>query len=193
MKRLGLDLDGVLFDFNTHFCNLAKSKFSVSHPPIDHTYPDRWDYQWDFITKAQNRELWNHIIQVSPDWWYRCPTYPWSRDLLEAAYEHGDEIYFITARSAKDCQWQTSMALRDISPDCDHHGAVITVPSADQKFPIINSLGIDYYVDDKMETVRDAHVKCPNTQIAVWDRPWNRKLDHPTRLKSVEDYKKWLG
>lgn len=190
--NIALDLDGVLFDFNTHFVEFARKHYpQLSCPNVSNQWPRAWDYLDEYLGRPEVSKLWRKVLK-SPSFWRDCPSYWWSPDLLEATYERGDHIYFITSRQGHHPQRQTWMALLDVTQDVSHSGAVIPVMKPEDKIPLLNALRIDYFVDDKKETVAHALAECPNTQVACWDQPWNRDVKFPVRLTSVEDFKLWL-
>lgn len=191
--RLGLDLDGVVFDFNTHFVNLARTTYpDLMCPTPNNEWPTEWDYLDRYLARWQVNKLWKHICHQSDDFWYTCPRYTWSEDIINYAHSVADQLYFITSRQGRDVQFQTVSALKDVAPHDEHYGGVIPTPNADAKIPIIKALSLTHYVDDKKETVRNVLEQCPTTNVAVWDQPWNRDWPLPNRLKNVEDLKQWL-
>lgn len=190
--NLALDLDGVLFDFNQAFVQLARQSHpTLACPPVDNRWPRAWDYLDEYLSKPEVSKLWRTACR-SRDFWRGIPSYWWSADLLEAAYGRADNIYFITSRSGNHVQRQTHMALLDITQDVTHSGAVIPVNGPELKIPLLRDLKIDFFVDDKKETVAHALAECPNCEVAVWDQPWNRDVQFPVRLTSVEDFTLWL-
>lgn len=190
--NLALDCDGVLFDFNSAFVQWARQEHpSLVCPNVGNHWPRAWDYLDEYLGKAEVSKLWRKVIR-SRCFWRDISPYWWSADLLEAAYARADNIYFITSRSGDHVQRQTWMALLDITQEVSHSGAVIPVNSPELKIPLLRDLKIDFFVDDKKETVAHALAECPNTQVAVWDQPWNRDIHFPVRLTSVEDFKLWL-
>jgi len=191
--NLALDLDGVLFDFNQAFVQLARQHHpDLVCPTPNNQWPRAWDYLDEYLGKPEVSKLWRMVIH-SRDFWRDIPSYWWAAELLEAAYGRADNIYFITSRSGNHVQRQTWMALMDITQDVSHSGAVIPVPNPEAKIPLLHALRIDYFVDDKKETVARALAECPKTQVAVWDQPWNRNVQFPVRLTNVEDFTMWVG
>lgn len=194
MIRLGLDLDGVIFDFNTHFVNLARKRHTqLACPDVSSEWPTKWDYLDDYLEQWELQSMWRYIWHESQQFWQTCPTYTHSADVITTAHSMADQLYFITFRQGPDVQWQTVQALRQLAPHDDHYGGVIPTPNAEAKIPIINALKLTHYVDDKKETVFAVHQQCPTVNVAVWDQPWNRDATWlPNRLTSVDDLTRWL-
>lgn len=200
--RLVCDLDGVLFDFNSHFVNLARMLYPhCSVPDVSQHYPDEWNYMLKHLHKKEDAELWRRIIN-SKDFWETCPAYDYADELLVTAQTSADKLYFLTSRSGKRVQAQTVKALNNIAEGLNVTGAVIAVPKAEMKIDIINALNATHFIDDKPETIGQAWTDCVNTKIAIWDQPWNRmyrgkayKGEEYTipRISTVKEFDQWLA
>ena len=187
----------MVFDFNTHFIDLSRKMCRANAcPDADDTFPDEWNYMLKYVSKSENRRMWDHIIKESPDFWATCPTYDHSDELLVTAQCDADKLYFLTSRCGPKVQKQTVEALKLAAPGLTLSGGVIPVTSPEHKIPIINALHITHFVDDKPETIFDAWGRCVNTKIAIWDQPWNRTFVHPptvARLHNVKEFDQWLS
>lgn len=202
LVRLGLDLDGVLFDFNTGFIELAERTFGLILPRPSTTWPTEWDYLLDgnYITKAQNRQLWNMICAGRvTDFWLNLPTYPHSLALLLSAATNADECYIITSRCGPKRLDQSTFAvvdlLREAFPFHDIFPPVLVVNDHLHKLPIIQGLELTHYVDDRWETMTALVAKNSYVKAGLWDQPWNRSKVMPKgldRLHSVEEFTEWL-
>lgn len=194
--KLGLDLDGVLFDFNSAFVELAKATFpDVDFPAVSDKWPDNWDYMDDMIGKTGARILWNKIV-TSKVFWMDLPFYPHARALLTVANQYADELYFITARAGKRVQQQSHEAIDVVMHwlPTVRHGAVIPVAQAEHKTALVHALRLTHYVDDKIETVLDVNSNT-GARVAIWDRPWNRRFPVPpavTIVKNEVEVEKWI-
>lgn len=192
--RLGLDMDGVVFDFNTRCTQWVRRLFGVTLPAVGATYPTEWDYLDKHITKEQDRELWRNIGQ-SENFWQNLPIYNHSVRLMDAALDKADKLYYVTSRSGREVQYQTERALIGLVGPANFTGGVLPVRRWEDKIPLINSLRLTHFVDDKAETVDLANSTCFSTKVAVWDQPWNHHVTFAptvTRLTTVEEFKQWL-
>ena len=192
--RLGLDCDGVLADFNTAFVSLARTRYPLLKcPDPSAEWPTKWDYLDDYLSKQQLRALWNEIVKENEYFWEDLPEYEWTNLLLLRAQELSDKLYYITSRSGPRVQLQTELWLSEFNMS-PLTGGVIPVAKPEDKLPLVNALRLTHFVDDKPETVEGAFNTCLNTNIAIWDQPWNRhcQIIGVTRLKSVEDFETWL-
>lgn len=193
--KIGVDLDGVIFDFNTQFVALAKEMFPHINPPQpSFEWPTHWDYMDDFLNKNETRQLWARIVN-DPHFWADLPTYPYTLEmgeLIEDIVDQTDgDIYFITSRVGPKVSNQAKWALQQIGWTMP---SVMAVDNAELKLPIAKALKLTHFIDDKPETVN--MMKNARIDVAVWDQPWNR--DHgvfPTipRLKNLEDMRDWLS
>lgn len=193
-KRLGLDLDGVLFDFNRQFINLAIREFGAEIPDAGPAFPTRWNYMDDFLEPKQVSHLWNIICRKDGFFWANLPTYEWSRELLSLAFE-SQKLYYITSRVGPRVQQQSEEALRQLAKQFGRSltGAVIAVEKPEDKIPLINALKLTHFVDDKTETVDLAHHTCPATWVALWHQPWNLNSKHANRIATPDQFGQWLG
>lgn len=195
---LGLDLDGVLFDFNTAFVNLARQYYpDLKCKEPSALWPTSWDYMNDHLSEAEIDVLWRFVCHESVDFWAKLPRYPWSQELLQHALaDQSFHIYYITSRPGRNVQLQSEEALENLAWATGERfrGGVIPVSAHSRKPPLIKALDLTHFVDDKAETVEAAFHTCLNTEIAVWDQPWNQHMQTPgiTRLKTPEDFVQWL-
>lgn len=186
----------MIFDFNTHFIDLARFVYpNVGVPDSGPNYPDNWHYMDSHLTKQEISTLWRMIFN-SGSFWSTCPTYDHSEELLITAQAASDELYFLTARQGDHIQQQTFRALQNVATGFRVHGGVIPVEDSAQKPNIVKVLGATHFIDDKIETVESVVRECWMTAVAVWDQPWNRQHVFPaavTRLKTVKEFDEWLS
>lgn len=203
--RLGLDLDGVLFDFNTAFCQLLEREYVVKMPVVGHDWPTEWDYPTlgGFIDPKQDRQTWSGICGGKfPGFWAGLPLYSWSTHLMHTGTTIAQETYFITSRCGPHRLAESTQALHNLTDKVimQFKSAwrptlpVLPVDSHTDKLPIINALRLTHYMDDRFDTMILAGTRCVNTKLALWDQPWNRHADIPgvERLTSVEEFQEWL-
>lgn len=188
--RLGIDVDGVLADFNTAFIDrvIAVTGRDLFPPrPFDiptWNYPEHYGYTADETTT-----IWESI-KADDAFWALLPEYADTRDLLERLWSMrwDHDIYFITARPGVQAKQQTEHWL--------HHGGYDnpTVLITSHKGLAAQTLGLHAYVDDRWENALDAagvHWKgeAPKTRSFLLTRPWNAANDCAgtavTRVHSV--------
>lgn len=189
MIRLGCDVDGVLVDFNTAYVKLFQTLTGRDLFPsdwteqLDKTFPTCWNYEkLAGYTSEEVKLVWDHI-KADPDFWLHLDPYKETHAAICCLDPHAAsdcDIYFITHRTGTRVKSQTEGWLLDIgfyNP---------TVLIAGDKIPIINSLELDAYIDDKPETVEQA---CADTKARIYlmDRPYNREVKVGERVGSVRE------
>lgn len=197
---LGIDIDGVLADFNTRFIRRIVSVTKKDlFPPRPFPIPC-WDYPQHFgYTQAETSAVWEDIKR-DPHFWQELPAYPGTDEVLDKLYLRqagGDEIYFVTSRVGVLCKRQTETWLSN------HWFDTPTVLISSQKGAIARALGINAYIDDKYENVIDVawsqaltvggsstHVRSA-TRTFLLNAPWNAAFgnpEHVTRVSSVMEF-----
>lgn len=180
--RLGLDIDGVLCNFNARFVQevirvTGRNLFPQDCAPD--TFPTVWDYPETFgYTDAEMKAVWK-AIRSSLTFWQEC-------DLLADAYflpqlEAAHDIYFITARPGLQVKRQTELWLAKAGIEWP------TVLLAQEKGPAVRALELDVFVDDKPENVLDGKVWRKRCKSLLFDRPYNRHATGLTRIYSLQE------
>ncbi len=171
--KLGIDVDGVLADFNTAFIEriiaiTGKDLF----PPRPFDIPV-WDYpQYYGYTEAEISAVWARI-KADSYFWARLPVYPDTHDVLKllARRYSGDDIYFITSRPGIYAKQQTETWLR--IHECYDRPTVLI---SGAKGLCADALGLDKYIDDHWENCVDV-ARLGTTQTYLLSRPWNAEYD----------------
>lgn len=190
--KLGIDIDGVLADFNTSFIHLVKQQTGIQLPPVSDTYPDTWSYhRAGGVTEKQDNALWE-FIKTSSFWGQLLPM-KGALDALERLNSlsvDGHDIYFITARPGKLAKFFTDLWLQ-------RHGMVFpTTLVTSNKGPVVVGLGLDIFVDDKPENNLEVLTHCELAKVrAPWvylvDAPYNKwatnAKDYGVRVASLMD------
>lgn len=192
MKRIGLDVDGVLAEFNTPFRELLGEQTGKVLPPIEACcYPTEWAWHRAAgITAEEEAAAWRTITE-SRRWWRDLPPLEGAsllRDLNQAVGEV--EVYFITARPGRLAQYQTAAWLEQ-----QHFmlPSVLIAPTADDKASVVKGLGLHGFLDDRPENVRAVVQQSPMTAGFLLDQPWNRDADDLERVESVEEFLHHMG
>ncbi len=176
--KVGVDVDGVLADFNSGYIERTVQVTGVDlFPPRPFAIPC-WKFPEHYgYTGRQMRAVWKSIKEDAT-FWLRLGDYPETQgdiDYLQRLVNQGADLYFITARPGVNAKVQTETWLWDrglISP---------TVLMSKHKGLCALALGLDVYMDDKWENVYDVLSEGTECAIALRDRPWNQpNLDRPT-------------
>lgn len=191
--RIGIDIDGVLSDFNSRYIDLIiKTSGRDLFPPAPFDiptwyYPELYKYSTDEIEK-----VWA-TIKNSKSFWLDLPMYPdteTSMFYLRKQWVKGNDIYFITSRPGATSKSQTEQWLKNI----DEYGGMgipnPTVLISSAKGLCAKALDLDYYIDDRWENCCDVIRESPRTMTYLLDRSWNRnrELSSITRVKQLKGF-----
>lgn len=183
--KVGIDVDGVLADFNTAFMRrvvnvTGRDLWPENYQPTTWSYPTTVGY-----TPEEEAVVWK-TIKEDRVFWYCLPTYPetWEtfRYLDERIKVDRDDVYFITARPGAEAKRQTEMwLLKEFNHVTTHHHNP-TVLITPHKGLAAQTLGLDVYIDDRYENALDAagvhwRNEPPRTMTFLLNRPWNTDRD----------------
>lgn len=168
--RIGVDLDGVLADWNSSF---ARALIRVTGrdllPRLVDFEPPYWDwpsyYGYTKAEVAQTREVTGNEL----DFWAGLGAYPGAPEtlrllkLMAARYDH---IYFITDRYGASAKRQTEGWLGQMG----FSGATVLI--SPYKGDLAAALRLTHFIDDKIENCIDVVLETL-AQTLLIDRPWN--------------------
>jgi uncharacterized HAD superfamily protein len=179
--RLGVDLDGVLCDFNTAFIALIQEKLGMDLPKPSSSYPNTWDYHKAAgITSKQNAVLWKHI-QSTPFMASLNPL-PGAVNAIRILRELDDNVYFITSRRGPMAKYWSEVWLKN-------HGAYnpTVIQALGSKGDIAKGLKLDVFIDDKPGYVQEVIDSVPKVRAYLIDAPYNQDDGpvHGIRVKNV--------
>lgn len=196
-NRIGVDVDGVLAQFNEAFIDLIIKETGIDlFPPRPFDIPT-WHYPqlYGYNNKDHLNMVWDKINE-SETFWLRLKPYPEANEViaqLGGRVLKGDDVYFITTRpscgivSAKSQteQWLEYKVFDDFTP---------TVIVTADKGPIAKALDLTHFIDDKWENVRDVKDDAPDCKVYLLDRAWNRTIPITSipRVNSVMEMLKEL-
>ncbi len=179
--NIGIDIDGVLADFNSSYIMLLEELSGKPLRQPDDEWPDHWNYDAELVGPLIINEAWRHIHEEH-FWLGLDPTEEYCETINELNRLHidGHSIYFLTNRPGK---W----ALVDTVEWLEENGAndpeVIIAKDAHDKAAHALKRKIDFFLDDKPENCLAVNEVCPN--VYVLDRPWNRTWDNKT-IKRIQ-------
>lgn len=146
--RIGIDLDGVLADFNSAFWKIVARQTGLD---VAGFHPEAWFGKPPGISDADVDRAWKEI-KDTPNWWLGLRKLP-GTSLLPDLYEKC-RCYFITHRiqdgrglpiDQQSALWLTT-AFGLKAP---------TVLDEKDKLSIVKVLKLNAFIDDKPETVRE--------------------------------------
>lgn len=179
--QLGFDIDGVFADWNGAFYRALSIETGKSLNPTFESW--NWDLAAGYTQEEINRTWKSHILD-SPTFWRKLKLLPGTLEVgrqLNRLEKEGNGLYFITARRGYKPRVQTEEWLyKELGID---YPAVIVSAS---KTPILRSLGIEFFIDDKLENMLDFAPKGEYKQhLYLLDAPYNRE-GRPANLKVVK-------
>lgn len=167
--NIGVDVDGVLADFNTNFMKrvvevTGRDLFGPDYIPTTWNYPESLGYTPEEVTAT-----WNHIKQDG-NFWSSLPAYPRTNDFLHKLSIKSvfHDIYFITSRPGFDAKQQTEQWLVQ-----HRFGASPTVLISSLKGAAATALALDKYIDDNYENCVGVNSLSLNTKVYMMEQPWN--------------------
>lgn len=174
MIRIGMDVDGVLADFNSAFTALIRQQtgIDIAHGPEG---PSSWHWPGEAgVTKAQENKLWE-TIKLSHTFWVSLKPLPGAYEVLRMldalqGYYHA-QTYFITARPGDWAHEQTKRWLRTwgmVDPQ------VLIARKPEEKAKVAEGLGLDCVVDDRLENANTYATRVPKANVFLIDRPYNQ-------------------
>lgn len=172
--RIGIDLDGVMVDFQGTWMDLYVDYFG---PPEWYCGADEYFEvysTYDALTKHTHFEDWAQFN----DWFHRAGGWRrvgqrWitgARGAVDALLDAGHRIAFITNRpahaQAATHEWFTT------SPWFEHSPVALYIRADKWAVP-----GVDVYIDDTPSMIEQLRANGKN--CVVFDQPWNDEVDGP--------------
>ena len=171
--RIGLDIDGVVYNWEAHARRLLRWDFDI-HLPVS-TY---WNFIKDSVTKEQWSWLWNEELI---DLFRFGEMYP-DANIYTSLLKHYAEVCVITNIPRQiipvRLQW---LLYNNIWFD---EFRVTDTLNKSKILPLC-----DIYIDDSLEVAEDI-LNNTNAEMIIWDRPWNQNFVNSRayyRISSWED------
>jgi 5'(3')-deoxyribonucleotidase len=173
--RIGVDIDGVLADFNSAFIHRVTEVTNKDLFPVRPFDIPTWNYPQHYgYTEAEVSAVWEDI-KADPNFWYDLVEYPQTQEALGVLKSmesfSAAEVYFITARPGTEVKYQTEGWLLETGFACP------TVLISSAKGLCARALNLTHYIDDRWENVVDVRNYNPNTQVFLLTQPWNKDND----------------
>jgi uncharacterized HAD superfamily protein len=184
MKRLGVDVDGVIASFSGRFVQMANKRFGTSYTELDQ---HDWDFQ-PWFSKAQVDAVWVDINATENFWQTLRPLEGTSRLRWPIPNR---ELVFITSRTptrGHSVHNQTCAWLREHFHIT--YPFVIVVDNPSEKLGLIKNLGIDNFIDDKLSTVLQLNEAGIRSYLKL--APYNSAKPLPEGIIPVLDLNDYL-
>jgi uncharacterized HAD superfamily protein len=181
--RIGIDVDGVLADFNPSYIRLLNEISGTVDPASEDYQPTQWNYEADLgFTNEHVAEAWKQI-SVSDYFWCNLGYFEdnfWASLKLDEDWEA--ETYYITARPGKSAKRQTErwFMAQDVYYDP-------TVLISAHKGLCAKALDLEVYIDDRLENILDVERTSPSTRAYLINRSYNVNGDVLRRADTVSE------
>lgn len=197
--RLGFDLDGCLVDFSSGYAKLLTRHTGIEFPPVSDTWPTTWYWEREAgVTKEQEEHVWRTgILHEGSQFWLRLHPMAGAIETLSqinGLIKQGHEAYFISTRTGHCSKLQAEKWLYK-------HGIEYpTVLLTPDKVPYLRTLGIEMFIDDKLDTIETVmkaaqaeHLPCEGN-VFLLTTPYNQQYTPGAiRVKSVAEALKMRG
>lgn len=186
MKKLvvGVDVDGLLSDFNSSYKVLLEKMTDLRFPDITDYFPNTWN--WDIaagLTQHDKDEVWQ-VIEASTTFWRDLQAYPEAREFLTGLWSmqaFGGDVYFVTNRPGWTAKRQTEHWLSI------HGYENPTVILSSEKGLVAKSLKLTHYIDDRNQNCQDVQYLSKETNGFMLARPWNQDVGVP-RIDQLDKF-----
>ncbi len=198
---VGVDLDGVLASFTGSYAYLLNKQVGNKLFDLYETRfgPTAWPTEWDWehgVSKEQKRNVWEQISKSS-SFWALLSAYDWTREAvnqLSLGRSKWDGLYFITSRTGINPQsqsqyWLNNQAMLAWNP------SVLVVSKHEDKLPLLKSLHITHYIDDRWDTMKLLSESGLKTNLFLFDQPWNRQgeIEGVERISEFKEFMEALN
>lgn len=174
--RLGIDLDGVVADFNAGWIRLHRDEFgSELRPEMVQT----WDGLHELAGFADMRAFWRWARgnDERPSIFRHLDPYPDALETLHRLDRAGHDIVIVTTKP----RWARVDTLRWLA---DHDLPTAEVHMTDVK----HSVACDVYLDDAPHVLHELVRHRGSSTICRFVRPWNEPLAGTVEVASWDDF-----
>jgi 5'(3')-deoxyribonucleotidase len=176
--RLGIDLDGVIADFNAGWIRIHREEFgSDLHPEMVTT----WDGLHALAGFADMTAFWDWARGTGhrPSIFRHFDPYPDALDTLRGLDGAGHEIVIITAKP----RWAVTDTLRWLA---DHDVPTTEIHIKSAKYRV----ECDVYLDDSPLVVPELVERRPEATVCRFVRPWNEPVAGACDVDSWEAFRR---
>lgn len=174
--KLGLDLDGVFYNFNDAFADVLARVTGKDRRPEGWT-PLVWDWMSALgYTKSEVAAGWA-AVDADPLWWTKLDPLPGAEDAIvqiaQRIHREQFQAVFLTTRYSPTAHWQSIAWVQYWG---FHHYAspqVCICANAESKGLMAKALGLGIVLDDYAPNLLAVKRHSPETRVVVLDRPWN--------------------
>jgi hypothetical protein len=186
MKRIAIDVDGVLANFVVGLLEVANEQLTTPIPL------DKEPSAWNFADLMSPEEFSKAFKTArNRDWWWAdLPPYGFNtRALGKFLVSSPHDTWLVTARSTAANQSTPKQTLAWAVDNNVSEGlmGIVAVEKAEEKAKLYDIMGITHSIDDKAETVEDCD-QLANHKAYLLDRPWNQHAKVKRRIKTLQEF-----
>lgn len=182
MARVGVDLDGVCYDFSSSLRYYLWGWCRYDEATLPE--PTRWEFYEDWgLTLDQFIEVCNEGVNAGVIFSHGDP-FPGTKDALLALKAKGHTIHIVTDRSFGS-NGRSEGATRAW---LDRHKLPFDSITFSADKTIVNT---DFFVDDKLQNY-DA-LRAAGVEVYLYDRPWNQDIEPRLRVPSLAAFVREVG
>lgn len=171
MRRIGIDLDGVLVDF-AGYAHKYLCQYLEEVPPIDHLF-NKLFWEHSISVPDEAKDLMNQIFDPANTYhWERMPSLLSKKD-LKAINECKDGIIFVTSRPHYTFDASLNWLKKNIGPSTKYN----LVTGAMSKADVCNGLYIAKYLDDRYIYAAEI-AKKSRCKSYILNTPENKEFDN---------------
>ncbi len=162
--RIGVDLDGVCYEFQRTYRYMLRQEFDINIPPVKDFWTE-WNACDQYTTKAQRGWMWGKGVEQGLFRYGHMVT--GARIGLQALHDAGHKLVIVTTRPANavsDTLDWVSLYFKGIPLDGLH-----ILSQGESKASVTG----DLLIDDKPENVSEWAQVVPR-QAILFDQPWNQ-------------------
>lgn len=172
--KFGFDIDDTLINLREHAFHLYNKKLNKELSiDVFHALPTVEIHAPFGMSNEQGGQMWQDCMEEI--YFTDCPAFADAIDILNELVAEGHEIFYITSRPKRHCRQTLEWVKAQGFPVKDEH---FFCGMADhEKIQIIQSLALDYYVDDKpavLETLAGL-----GTKVIVKNQSYNQQIELP--------------
>ncbi|MDE3073823.1 MAG: hypothetical protein KGJ86_00205 [Chloroflexota bacterium] len=158
--RIGLDLDGVVYDFDSAFRRMVRLVYAIELPVAT-----SWNSHKEVLLQKGREDVWDFMWNagVEEGLFYRGLAYPGAIEASTYLATVG-KLVAITSRPT-NARYDTFRWLSENRVPTDEVHIVHEEPKS--------SIPCDLYIDDGPHNAADLLVNT-DAMVLLWDRPWNR-------------------
>jgi len=181
LMRLGIDLDGVVCDFNAGWMELHKAEFGSELVP---EMVVGWNNLHELGGFSNMEAFWNwaQANEDRPSIFRHLQPFPDAVETLHALRDTGHTIVIVTAKP----RWAITDTLRWIA---DHDLPTEEIHIRYQKYTV----GCDVYLDDSPIVLPDLIRHRPESRVCRMIRPWNKPIDGAIDITDWIEFRSYVS